>query len=109
MIINYDFNSGRVHGQRFAEGAGLAHEYAASLAEGTIDGLDYGGLPAPFGSGPVLPPRQDRGVGLPLIGEEPTMPVVMGRQGLPEPPQGRFAPAAQRPADAPSGPLDDQP
>ena len=32
IIINHDFNSGRVHGQRLAEGAGLAHERAAAGA-----------------------------------------------------------------------------
>ena len=93
-MINYNFNPGRVHGQRFAEGTGLAHEYAATLAQGTINGLHDAGLPPAFGAGPVLPPRQDLGIGFPLVGEEPTMPAVMRRQGLPQPAQGRFAPAA---------------
>ena len=38
------------------------------------------------------------------------MPAVMRRQRLSQPPQGRFAPAAQRPAhDASLGPLNGQP
>ena len=99
-----------MHDQGFAERAGLAHEHAATLAQGTINSLDDAGLPPAFGAGPVLPPRQHLGVGFPLVGEEPTMPAVMHRQRLPQLAQGRLAPAAQRPAhDAPPGPLDNQP
>ena len=83
-MINHVFNSGRVHGPQLAERAGLAHEHAAALAEGTINGLDDAGLPRAFGAGPVLPARQDLGVGFPLVGEEPTMVAVMRRQRLPQ-------------------------
>ena len=89
---------------------GLTHKHAAALAQGTINGLDDAGLPPTFGAGPVLLPRQHRGVGFLLVGEEPAMSALMRRQGLPKLAQGRFAPAAQRPAyDAPPGPLDNQP
>ena len=99
-----------MHGQGFAERAGLAHEHAATLAQGTINSLDDAGLPPAFGAGPVLPPRQHLGVGFPLVGEEPTMPAVMHRQRLPQLAQGRWTPAAQRPAhDAPPGAFNDEP
>ena len=99
-----------MHGQRLAERTGLAHEHAAALAQGTIDGLDDAGLSLAFGAGPVLPARQDLRVGLPLVGKEPAVATVVLGEGLPEAAQGRFGPAAQRPAhNAPPGPFDDQP
>ena len=109
VIIDDNFKAGRVHDPGFAERAGLAHEHAAALAQGTITGLDEAGLALALGAGPVLQARQHLGVGLPLVGKEPAMPTVMPRQRLPKAAQGRFAPAAQRPAhDAPPGPFDDQ-
>jgi 5-formyltetrahydrofolate cyclo-ligase len=33
-----------MHGQRLAEGAGFAHQYAAALAQGAVDGFDNIGL-----------------------------------------------------------------
>ena len=110
VVINHNFYSGGMHGQRLAKRTRLAHQHAAALAQGAVDGLDDAGLPRAFGAGPVLPPRQHLGVGFPLVGEEPTMPAVMPWQRPPKLAQGRFAPAAQRPArDAPPGPLDGQP
>ena len=109
VIIDDNFKAGRVHDPGFAERAGLAHEHAAALAQGTITGLDEAGLALAFGAVPVLQARQHLGVGLSLVGKEPAMPTVMPRQRLPKAAQGRFAPAAQRPAhDAPPGPFDDQ-
>jgi len=110
IIINHDFNSGCVHGQRLAEGAGLAHEHAAALAQGAINGLDDAGLARALGAGSVLPAGQDLGVGFPLVGEEPAVAAVMCRQGLPQLAQRRFGPAAQRLAhNTPPGPFDHEP
>ena len=99
-----------MHGQGFAEGAGLAHEHAAALAQGAIDGFDDVGLALALGTGPVLPARQHLGVGFPLVGKIPAVAVIPAGQGLPELAQRGFAPAAQRPAhDAPPGAFDRKP
>ena len=99
-----------MHGQGFAEGAGLAHEHAAALAQGAVDGFDDVGLALALGTGPVLPARQHLGVGLPLVGKIPAVAVIPAGQRLPELAQRGFAPAAQRPAyDAPPGAFDDEP
>ena len=110
MIINHDSNPGVGHGQGLAERAGFAHQHAAAVAEGTVDGLDDAGLALAFGTGPVLPAGQDGGVGFPLVGEVPAVAAVTPGQGGPQAPQRRFAPAAQRPGhDAATGPFDHEP
>ena len=60
-----------MHDQRFAKGAGLADQYAAALAQRTINGLDDTGLAFAFGAGPVLPAGQHLCIGFPLIGKIP--------------------------------------
>ena len=86
--------------------AGLAHQHAAGLAYGIINSLDGTGPLLAFGTGPVLPAGQHLGVGFPLVGKEPTVAVVIHRQGLPEATQRRLAPAAEGPAhDVPPGPF----
>ena len=40
-----------MHGQGFAEGAGLTHEHAAALAQGAVDGFDDVGLALAPGKG----------------------------------------------------------
>jgi len=42
-----------MHDQRFAKGAGLADQYAAALAQRTINGLDDTGLAFAFGAAPL--------------------------------------------------------
>ena len=99
-----------MHGQRFTEGTGFSHEYAAALSQRAVDGLDDVGLALALGTGPVLPAGQHLGVGLPFVGEVPAVAVIPAGQGVPELAQGRFAPAAQGPAhDASPGPFDGQP
>ena len=99
-----------MHGQRFTEGTGFSHEYAAALSQRAVDGLDDVGLALALGTGPVLPARQDLGVGLPFVGKVPAVAMIPARQGVPKLAQGRFAPAAQGPAhDASPGPFDGQP
>ena len=99
-----------MHGQRFTERTRLAHEHAATLAHGAIDGLDDVGLALAFGTGPVLPAGKHFGVGFPLVGKIPAMAVIPAGQRLPELTQRRFTPAAQRPAhNAPPGAFDHEP
>ena len=62
VVVDDNFNSGLVHHQAFAEGAGFAHQHAASLAQRAIDRFDDAGLPFAFGARPVLPARQDLGI-----------------------------------------------
>ena len=62
-----------MHGQGFAEGAGLSNEHATALAQGAIDGFDDAGLAFTLGTGSVLPAGQDLGVGFPLVCEIPAM------------------------------------
>ena len=63
VVVDDNFNSGLVHRQVFAEGAGFAHEHAAALAQHAINRFDDAGLPFAFGAGPVLPARQDLCIG----------------------------------------------
>ena len=99
-----------MHDQRLAEGAGLAHKHAATLAQRAMNGLYDAGLARALGAGPVLPAGQNLGVGFPPVGEEPAVAAVMCRQGLPQLAQRRFAPAAQRPAhNTPPGAFDHEP
>ena len=110
MIVDDNFNSGGVRLQAFAEGTTPSHEYAATLTQGTVDGLDDGGLFFAFGARPVLVARQDSGVGCPLIGEGPAVPPVAPGLPLPKATHRGRAPAAQRPGhDARAGPSDGQP
>ena len=44
MVIYAYFHSFVMHFQRFAERVRLAHQYATSLSQGTIDGFDDAGL-----------------------------------------------------------------
>ena len=99
-----------MHGQRFTERTGLAHEHAATLAQRAIDGLDDIGLALALGTGPVLPAGQHFGVGFPLVGKIPAVAVIPVGQRLPELTQRRFTSVAQRPAhDAPPGAFDHEP
>ena len=86
MIIDHDFGSDRVHGQRLAERAGLAYQHAAAPAQGAINRLDDAGRHLASGAGPVLPAGQYLGGGLPLVSKEPSngvgnAPAVLTRVG----------------------------
>ena len=110
VFVNNDFNPGRVHTQRFAEGAGFSDQYATALAQRTVDGFHNTGSAAALGAAAMVPARQHAHVGFPLVGEIPAVPPVPGRQGLPEPSgRGRVPPAQHPGHDAPTGPLDGQP
>jgi len=99
-----------MHGQVFAEGAELAHEHAAALAQGAVDGFDDVGLALAPSTGPVLSARQRLGDSFPLVGKIPAVAVIPAGQRLPALAQRGFAPAAQRPAhNAPPGALDRKP
>jgi len=69
VVIDYDFSSGGVHFQAFAERATLAHQYTTSLAQRAVDRLDNACLTFDFRIGPVLATGQDGGAGFPLVGE----------------------------------------
>ena len=91
----------------FTEGAGLAHEYAAVLAQGPVGGFDTA---RDLGVVAVLPARQDAHAGRTQVGETPAIPPVAAGQRLPQVPgRGRAGPAprprcagglARRPAGA---------
>ena len=99
-----------MHGQRFTERTGLAHEHAAALAQGAVECFDNVGLALALGTGPVLPAGQHFGVGFPLVGKIPAVAVIPVGQRLPELTQRRFTSVAQRPAhDAPPGAFDHEP
>ena len=99
-----------MHGQGFAEGAGLAHEHAAALTQGTVNGFDDVGPALARGTGSVLLARQHLGVDFPLVGKIPAVAMIPAGQRRPELAQRGFAPAAQHPAhDAPPGAFDDAP
>ena len=48
MLVDANFNSRRVYGQRFAERAGFANQHAAALAQGAIQGFNVAGLAFTF-------------------------------------------------------------
>jgi hypothetical protein len=68
IIIDNYFDSGGMHNQGFAGGAGLAHEHTTALVQGAIYGFDDAGLAFTLGTGPVLPAGQHLGVDFPLVG-----------------------------------------
>ena len=99
-----------MHGQRFTEGAGFSHEYAAALAQGTVDGFDDARTAAALGASAVVPAGQYADICFPQVGEVPAMAVVTRRQRLPQAPsRGRITPAQHPSHDAPAGPFDGQP
>ena len=110
IVVDDNFNSGLVHQQVFAEGAGFAHQHAAPLARDAVDRFDDAGLSFAFGARPVLPARQDLCVGRQQVGKVPAVPPVTVRQGLLQPHGGGGAALAQHPGhDAPAGPFHGQP
>ena len=62
-----------MHSQGLAEGAGLSHQHAATLAQGTIDGLDNACPAATFGSAAMLPARQYAYISRKQVGEVPAI------------------------------------
>ena len=76
VVIDDNFNSGRVHLQAFAERTTLSHQHAAAVTQGTVDGLDNVGLSFDLGARPVLVAGQDGSVGFPLVSEVPAAPSV---------------------------------
>ena len=72
-----------MHGQGFAEEAGLSHEHAATLAQGTIDGPDNACPAAAFGATAMLPARQHAYISREQVGEVPAMPPVAAGPGFP--------------------------
>ena len=73
-----------MHSQRFAKEAELAHQYAAALAQGTLDRLGDISLAFAFEAGPVLPAGQHLDIGLPLIGKISVVVAVAPRQCRPQ-------------------------
>ena len=53
MLVDADFDSRRVHRQGFTERAGFAHQHAAALAQGAVQGFDDVGLAFALGTGAV--------------------------------------------------------
>ena len=98
-----------MHGQRFTERTGFAHQDPAAVAKRTIQGFHDAGLPAAFGAGLVRVGGQDRGIGFSGIGVVRCMDLIMRRQRLKKPPSRGRAPAAQYPGHyAPGGPFNRQ-
>ena len=63
VLVNANFDSGGVHRQQFAKRTGFADQYAATLAQGVIQGFDNIGLAFALGTGPVWTRRQCLGIG----------------------------------------------
>ena len=75
VLVDDNFDTGVVHTQGLAKGAGFAHQHAAPLAQGAVEGFDHVGL-AEFGA-PVGASRQHGGVGRPLVGWVPVVAAVL--------------------------------
>ena len=97
MVIDTYFDSCVMHGQRFTERTGFAHQDPAAVAKRTIQGFHDTGSPAAFGAGLVRVGGQDRGVGLPAIRVVRRISLITSRQRLEKSLPRGGAPAAQHP------------
>ena len=110
VLVNDELQADVMHSQRTTERAGPAHQHAATLTQGTVNGFHNAGLPAAFGTGLVGALGQHALVGLPLIGVVPGVGAIGLRQRLPQALRGGLPATAQHPRHNPtSAALNSQP